>query len=208
MSAIAPEWFGISVVVGTYGDLNKWGPLAQRALASVAKQTKQPVNVIHVHANTLAEARNEGAANAQGEWICFLDADDELDSQYLEWMQLTIKGRAAENLLIRPATLGIRADGVEDAHAVVIPERPILDANFMVIGTLVKKATFDEAGGFAEWPLYEDWDLWIRCHRTGAKFVSSPNSIYRVHVSEGSRNMPERQKQVDIYNQIRRQYAR
>ena len=196
----------ISVIISTFGDTQVWLPLAQRAIASCARQTLAPEDVLYNHGDTLQEARNRGAAQARGEWLCFLDADDELDARYVEVMTNAV-GRLDEPALLQPSTLGV-VDGREDQHPVLIPSKPLLDGNFMVIGTLVRRDQFLRVGGFHDYPLYEDWDLWIRCWLDGAQLVAVPSAIYRVHVREGSRNNQERKLQLDTYNRIREKHRR
>lgn len=194
----------ISVVVGTFGDITRWGPLADRALASLAVQTVEPRDIQHIHERTLAGARNRGALSAKGEWLCFLDADDELDSHYIEAMQ-AVAATATGPALLQPATLGV-VNGVEDSEPVIIPERPLREANYMVIGTLVRRDQFLRVNGFRELPVAEDWDLWCRCRIDGAPTIPVPDAVYRVHVNTESRNTMSA-TYIATYNDIRRQYA-
>lgn len=197
----------ISVIVATYGDPN-WETIAQRALASVHAQTVAPLETFHIHGDTLATARNRGAELANGDWLLFLDADDELDHSYIEAMTAAAEQHATATpgpVLLQPATLCV-VDGREDPYPAVIPERPLSQGNYMVIGTLVDRELFHSVGGFLEWELYEDWCLWIRCWQNGARSVPVPEAIYRAHVSPGSRNMPDRNTQVRVYNQIRKKH--
>lgn len=195
----------ISVVVATYG-AEMWKETAQRALASAAEQSLGPHEVLHEHGSTLAEARNDGARRATGDWLLFLDADDELDHNYISAMTGAIRAHEDRPVLFQPATLGV-VDGVEDSHPVVIPKRDIKTGNYMVIGTLVERDLFNKVGGFLEWPLYEDWCLWIRCMQNGAESIPVPCAVYRVHVNPNGRNNPDRDLQVKVYNDIRRKHG-
>lgn len=198
-----------SVVIGTYGDLDHWSPLAARAHLSAEAQTVEPVDIIWEHADTLHEARNVGAVKARGQFLVFLDADDELDVNYLAAMQEAVSASMfrsdRKTFLYQPATLGI-VDGREDPEPVMIPERALDTGNFMVIGTAVEKELFYQVGGFYDWPIYEDWCLWIRCHQAGAGFVKVPDAIYRVNVNLASRNNADRTTQVKYFNLIRGKY--
>jgi len=185
----------VSIVVGTFGDLDVWGSIAERALASASIQTT-PAEVVHSHADTLKEARNHGAAIAKGEWLIFLDADDELDPKYVEAML------ASEGDLRQPATLGV-VDGKEDDYPVVIPPRVLIDSNYLVIGTMCRKADFLAVGGFDDFDMFEDWDLWLRMVLNGAVPVPCPEAIYRVHVSPNSRNQTMNSQ---VYAQIRNRH--
>lgn len=177
-----------SVIIPTFGDRAVWDAHAARAWESVAAQTFRDADVVHVHADTLQTARNDAAAHATGEWLCFLDADDTLDPRYLEDMFKVADGLDGPWLL-QPSTLGVYPDGSTDDEPVLIPAQvSILTSNWMVIGTLVRRDQFLEVGGFRDLPALEDWDLWIRCVQAGAQLATVPDAIYRVGVNPGSRN--------------------
>ena len=208
-----PPISNIAVCIGTYGNEAIWGPLAQRAINSVRRQTVRPAWCVHTHTTTLQEARNSAARPTwpssglpscfrEAEWLCFLDADDELDPHYIEAMAVAVDELEGD-WLVQPATLGVYPDGREDPHPAVIPRKNLLDGNFMVISTLIRASQFERLGGFDDWPYCEDWDLWIRAWRDGAQFIAAPDAILRVHVNPNSRNNGDRTTQIRVYHEIR-----
>ena len=199
MTTTAP----ISVCIGTFGDTSHWSDLAQRALASVERQTVQPEHVVWRHDRSLHEARNGAAWETNSTWLCFLDADDELHPGYIEAMAAVLDHR---DRLLQPSTLGVHPNGREDPQPVLIPTKPLLDGNYLVIGTLVRRSQFCTVGGFRELPMYEDWDLWIRCWLDGATVEQVPEAIYRVHVNTQGRNSSTRAQQLRTYREIRERY--
>ena len=63
----------------------------------------------------------------------------------------------------------------------------------LVVGTAARAELLRSVGGWRDWPLYEDWDLWLRCYVAGATVETIPEAIYRAHVRPDSRNRaPER----------------
>lgn len=173
----------VGVVIGTYGDLEFWRPLAERALASVKAQTVVP-GVVWNHQDTLAEARNGGADMFCG-WVenyIFLDADDELDGLYVESM---LTGAAD---IRQPSTVGVR-DGVVQGEPNVIPPTDLRFSNYLVVGSMVRAEAFHEAKGFADLPALEDWDLWGRLVLAhGATVETIPDAVYKIHFMDNSRN--------------------
>lgn len=193
----------ISVIVGTFGH-DSWKVKAIRAIDSVFEQTVKPRELIQVHETSLAKARNRGAEDANGEWLLFLDADDALDSAYIEAME---RAATPGPSLLQPSHVNSKDRPTGLAGVVsMIPARPIKESNFLIIGTLVRRDQFLRVGGFRDLPLYEDWDLWIRCFEDGAKHVKVPDAIYEIEVNEGNRNDPSRDVQVAVANQIRETY--
>jgi GT2 family glycosyltransferase len=172
----------VGVAIGTFGEFDTWAPFAQRAIRSIDRQTVLP-RVAWVHSTSLAAARNEAVQALDAEWVVICDADDELDRWYIESML------AADGEIRRPATLGVYDDGREDDEPVMIPVRDLRVANYIVIGAMFSRQMFLDINGFDEsLPCIEDWDLWQRLVRHGARVVDVPNAIYRVHVRNGSRN--------------------
>lgn len=56
------------------------------------------VRVLHQENSGVADARNNGIANAVGEYICFVDADDRIDNTMLEHCVTCIKANGADIL--------------------------------------------------------------------------------------------------------------
>lgn len=200
----------IAVCIGTFGDIDRWERIARTwALPSVEMQLEPPARITWSHGPTLQAARNN-AARPEGclddtEWLCFVDADDELDPGYIAAMAAAAKDLEGDWLL-QPATLGVHPDLREDPHPVVIPRKNLLDGNFMVISTLIRTSQFHRLGGFEDWPVYEDWDLWLRARYDGAQFNAVPEAVLRVHVHPNSRNDGDRATQLRAYHGIRNRY--
>ena len=92
----------ISVVIATYGT-NEWSRLAyDRALPSAETQDADEVRVAHDQDGTCATSRNRGASDASGDWLLFLDADDEFAPGYVGAMRRALE-RAAPTALLTPA---------------------------------------------------------------------------------------------------------
>lgn len=192
----------VSVIIATYGD-DHWRDLAQsRALPSVelTLDERGGQEVICEHGPNLRYARNMGATRARGEWLCFLDADDELSPGYLDALL------ALDGDLRAPMLQFVYPDGREDAPMSLV-ERNIDHLNPCVIGTLVRREMFLDVGGFAEWPMYEDWELWLRCVRSGATIAHCDKAIYRQHLRPGSRNQQPRALALKTYREIRKLHA-
>lgn len=183
----------VTVIVGTHGE-QAWVDLAERrAIPSVP----DGVPVIHSHTDRLVTARNTGAAQADTEWLCFLDADDELDPGYLDAMD-----DGSEDLR-GPSVVYVRNGRPQPPK--LWPACDLVDGNYLVIGTLVRKDLFIEVGGFRDWPLYEDWCLWQRCVLAGATVEQIPAAVYRAHVRTKSRNRaPARSEKLRWHHEIRR----
>lgn len=206
----------IAVCIATYGDRAKWDPLAKRAMASVDRQTMRPCWYSHVHHRTLHEARNLAAAEPYApdwhrksvggaEWLCFLDADDELDPHFIQAMHTATQNLTGDWLL-QPATRGVYEDGSEDAQAVLIPPKRLIEGNFLVVSTLIRADQFHRIEGFADLPAYEDWDLWLRATADGARVKTVPTAILRVHVNPSGRNSPPPGLHAETVGRIRRRH--
>ncbi|MGZ6587879.1 MAG: hypothetical protein ACXVHX_26715 [Solirubrobacteraceae bacterium] len=176
----------MSVAIATFGDIS-WSRLAhERAFPSALSQG---VPVLMRHAETLHEARNAVLDCVETEFVIFLDADDELGSFYVERMD------EIEADVRVPMVCYIGADGrahrprfpkvaghTHDCAADCLPY-----GNWVVIGAAVRTELLRKVGGFRDFPVYEDWDLWLRCHLAGASFGVT-RAVYRAHVRHDSRN--------------------
>lgn len=178
----------ISVIVATYGD-REWEQLGQkRAHPSAISQAVQvgdhwripQVISAHFGEGTIAASRNTAATQATGDWLCFLDADDELAPGYIGAMQRAIEQEAnATRLLFTPAVQIVRPNRTP-GPATFFRQVPLRQANWLVVGTLIHRDLFWEVGGFDDYPHgLEDWALWSKCARVGASVVKVPDAVYR-----------------------------
>lgn len=177
----------VTVVVATYGN-DSWVQLArERAIPS---GEAEGVPVIHTHGPTLHDARNMGLAKVQTEWVCHLDADDELEPGYFAAMaEGTADCRAPSVRYMRrkvhhPKPIMPRVSGhYHDCVDVCLAE-----GNWLVIGSLVRTVDAVAVGGWRDFNWSEDWDLWVRLWHAGATFEAIPRAVYRAHVRPDSRN--------------------
>lgn len=196
----------VGIVVATYGSdvPNPWMQLAvERALPSARNQTVR-AQVVFVHGDSLHQARNLGADGLDTDWLIFLDADDELDEHYVEAML------AGAGDIRQPATIAF-GDGDPGPFSTdvpsLLPERDLRSGNYIVIGAMVRRDLFVQHGGFDDFPIYEDWALWLKLSLAGASIGSVPDAVYRVHVAAESRNNQDRAFQVRWYRAIRERFG-
>ena len=190
----------VTVCCGTFGD-PEWIDLARKRALPAARLEAD--RVIHVHAATLAEARNLALAEVETEFVIFCDADAELAPGYVGHL---LAGTAD----IRVPSVSYVLDG--HPRRPYVPkvaghshecEAACLEAgNYAVIGSLARTAKVREVGGFGEEPVYEDWATWLRMYRAGASVETIPAAVYVAHVRHDSRN---RAPSMETKNAVHRQ---
>ena len=190
----------VSLVIPTH---NRSATLG-RALASVVSQTRAPDEVIVVddgsdddavrlvatqfgvqyifqsHAG-VSSARNRGIDAATGEWIAFLDSDDEWLPDKLEHQLQSLSHSPASrishcneiwirgNRRINPKRKHQKSGGWIFSRC--LPLCVISPSS-----ALIHRSVFDRVGVFDETlPVCEDYDLWLRiCARYSVHYVSQP----------------------------------
>lgn len=189
-----------TIVCSTFGDY-QWMTLAhERALPSASSFG---VPVIYNHGDTLHGTRNLGLAQVQTEYVCHLDADDELDKNFfkeIEKIEGDIRVPAIQYMPHRsPFIPNISG---HTSHK-CIAECLEFD-NWIVVGAVAKTDMLIQVGGWRDYPAFEDWDLWQRCWLAGAIISPAPKAIYKAYSTAAGRNrvLSPLQAQL-IKNQIR-----
>lgn len=177
----------ISVVIATYGG-QEWFDLANsRALPSAQSECPDEIGAHHEPRGNRASSLNHGALLAHSDWLIFLDADDELAPGYLGSMRRALEQHPDGKVLFTPAVQQIRKG--RPGNPFFFPECSLETGNWLVIGTMVSRALFNEVGGFHEHPHgLEDWNFFARCVRAGARIVRVRDAVYRAYVNPQSKH--------------------
>ena len=135
--------------------------------ARIAEAQGAPVRCIRQANGGASSARNRGIGEARGEWVAFLDADDEWEPGHLErafallrehpdlvWTSCAYRWQRRGD---RAEDISLAVTGVADFFALVA------DADVVTPSMVVRRSVLGEVGGFdPSLPTSEDRDLWFR----------------------------------------------
>jgi glycosyltransferase involved in cell wall biosynthesis len=213
----------ISVVIPAYNN----GPHIHRSIDSVLAQTASPLEIIVVDDGSTdntselvkcygekvryicqenagaSAARNAGIDAAVGDWIAFLDADDEwlpmkLETQLnllkkhpdLDWMTGNYIRCLCSANRCTPAVATSACDRYLDPNEIV--DNYLLKYQHGFTGCtdtmLIRKSLLDEAGRFRiEQKRFNDLDCWLRIayRQPVIGFLYEPLAIYHIEAQEG-----------------------
>ncbi len=140
----------------------------------------------------VSSARNLGIGLARAPWLLFLDADDWIEPRYLERMTAAAleggDGALCGWRLAAPdGRLGPERRCPEDR---ALFELLATQCPFAVHACLVRRDLVEVAGGFdRELRTCEEWDLWQRIARAGARFARVPEALAVYRMRPGSASL-------------------
>ncbi|ETW97359.1 MAG: hypothetical protein ETSY2_44780 [Candidatus Entotheonella gemina] len=145
------------------------------------------------HAQNQGEggARNTGVQHAEGEYIAFLDDDDEWLPNKLQLQVELLDAQPKQVGFVHSALINFYADTGEELEK----KRPVeavsgkvfdrlLQENFVILSTVMaRKECFDAAGPFdLSIPAGLDYDMWVRISQTYEfAYIDTPLIKYRIH---------------------------
>ena len=206
---LVPEPGEVAVIIPAFNS----GAHLDQALASVAGQTVPPSAVVVVNdcseddtadrarrwrdrlpIELIRQEQNHGPGAARHRAIrastapllAMLDADDLFLPDHLECMASTHAAASglvsAQELSWSPGVSLTQLPGPRPASRRAGELGVLLHHNFINFG-FFSRDLYELAGGFGDQYYCEDWDLWIRMVRAGARvtMASHPTAIHRVH---------------------------
>lgn len=173
------------IIVDDYSERNEY-----QKLLDIVNKYSEIINIT-VHNNDknlgLTLTRNEGVKLSKGEFILFLDPDDNIHEDYLLKTIKVLK----QNPEIGFAYVNTRYFGAEN-KIFSQPEynfyRLINVGNFISYCSLIRKKAFIQSGGFnlENWSYLEDYELTIRLSRKGWYGKLVPEVLFNYFVHEDS----------------------
>ncbi len=197
-SALGQTWPALEVLVVDDGSTDD----------SLAVAARYPVRVLTQANAGVAAARNRGAAEARGEYVVFLDADDVLERAFVERCFAALRRQPSH---VAYAYTQMHKFGLENA---LFPSRPfdgqaLFDGNYVPCTTLLRRGAFLAAGGFdPAWPAHEDHELWARMFVRGFSGVFVPEPLLRYRFHGKSRNALTQQQRDDLHVRLVLQHPR
>lgn len=129
-------------------------------------------------------ARNRGVKESTGQYLLFLDSDDEIGRRYFSTVQRLILKEKADPRCIILSPFSYFAHPGEQISSLMayfraprLMSRPLFDRFCMLTGNcfpisscVISRELYDEVAGFDErLTHHEDWDLWIRIIEAGSR---------------------------------------
>lgn len=184
-------------------------------ISSVARQTKEPKEIILVHdqceepkahalADTVilrdhvgvAKARDVAFKASTGKLILFLDADDVISPDYLEKMILTIASGAD---VVYPDTFFWHEN---PANSTIYISPDVIDAKFvnehakttLPVTCLMKRGVYETVGGFKEFPILEDLEFFLQAMCNDYTFKKAQTLLWYRQIQSTRNGVDERIK--------------
>jgi glycosyltransferase involved in cell wall biosynthesis len=146
------------------------------------------VHYIYQDNKGLSSARNTGIRHSKGEYLTYLDSDDQFLPEKLEILVNVLEDNPNIGFAAGQAIpIDEQGNLIGETFAVPLPDdsSQLLLGNPLHVGSVLLHYSWQEKVGFFDEELrsYEDWDMWLRLARAGCPmiWVARPVSLYRFH---------------------------
>lgn len=147
---------------------------SSEVIKSYAEKYKNIVFLDEKTNRGVINARNTAIAASSGEYILPLDADDKIESQYVEKAARVLYNNPNVGIVYCKADFFGRKNRLWKLEE--FDRKKIIFENQIFNSSLFRKKDFNEIGGYKDYMKYgcEDWDLWL-------SFVEKGFEVYRIN---------------------------
>ena len=149
------------------------------------------IRVFHKPNGGVSSARNVGLDNARGEWLAFVDSDDEVDSDYLD-----IQGVPDDANLVIKSFQVVKENGIIKSSRIIEKEQILEGKSFLeyyiqrrknaLWDKLIRRAVVGKVRFLENVRVGEDFLFILSCVPNIHKCYISPRGCYRYFLREGS----------------------
>lgn len=166
------------------------------ATPRILDQCQEPrLRVLRQDARGVSAARNAGLRMARGEWVTFLDGDDEALPGWLEALAAEAAQPSAGILCCGVSTAAKQDGGLQETTVLPEPGRGLFhhqDVLFLAGSFAARRELLEDVGGYAEALAYaENTELGIRlveaCASEGLEVRSIARPLVRYHLRDAPR---------------------
>jgi glycosyltransferase involved in cell wall biosynthesis len=161
----------------------------------VAQFTDPRVYYLYQENRGLSGARNTGIRHARGDYLSYLDSDDQFLPQKLSLQVAALHEQPTVDFVAGQAVpideQGQQVGKIFD-DGLPANEIDLLLGNPLHVGSVLLRRSRQAQVGFFDENLrsYEDWDMWLRLARQGCRmaWLPQPVSLYRFHRAQMTRD--------------------
>jgi glycosyltransferase involved in cell wall biosynthesis len=188
-----------SVFAQTYKDfevviVNDGSPDTADLEAAIAPWRSR-LTYIHTENCGLAGARNNGIRAARGELIALLDSDDIWEPDYLAVQVRKLDQNSSADIVYPNATIfgdGLTQNQFPRSHGDVTFKSLVQERCVVMVSVLARRAALERAGLFdSNLRSCEDFDMWLRCVKTGSRIIYHDEVLVRYRRRPGSLSADE-----------------
>ena len=142
------------------------------------------IKIFEEQHNGVSYARNVALSHAKNEWITYLDSDDVLNKNYLQYIKINILDKPQYSIFILDNDI-IRSRMIND-----FSYEELKKENYIQIESFIhKKHIYDELGGFdCSLKRLTDWDVELRyLQKYHAKIIKSSFNFFTVDTNQKNR---------------------
>lgn len=172
----------------------------------IARKYKHQIEIITKSKNLgVIDSKNYALSILDTYYVVFLDADDKLDSRYLEETIQLARKKDYDIVYTGMQYFGSKTGTME---AKKYRKRRFVMGNYVNNSSLIKLEVLRKVGGYKQVMEkgYEDWEFFLSCAEKGAKFgsLNQPLLLYRQHKGFKGRNIHAADNAEELFKIVKR----